>query len=220
MLSKLVNSLSWGLDVINPIPIDSQATIFYIDLRHYEWDVNDGWTKIEGEYSYHITFDAPAQSALREQLTWLQTQMKCDVPSIHIDWFIARASTPPLYHELLSLPLWVTVEYRTRLVQQPGIPQRGPKIEGPWLWVVLPERRLSSDTDLLSEASRGAVTEAEIATHGATAGNTVGDAVWISHRLPSTGEHNVEQMLGGRIDGASIYGTATFRACLKKKKVV
>ena len=92
----------------------------------------------------------------------------------------------------------------------PGFPKGDPKIEGPWLWVVLPERRLSSDTDLLSEASRGAVTEAEIATHGATAGNTVGDAVWISHRLPSTGEHNVEQMLGGRIDGASIYGTATF----------
>ena len=40
-LSKLVNGLSWGLEVINPIPIDPQATIFYIDLRHYEWDVND-----------------------------------------------------------------------------------------------------------------------------------------------------------------------------------
>ena len=37
-LYKLVNSLSWGLDVINPIPIDPQGTIFYIDLRHYEWD--------------------------------------------------------------------------------------------------------------------------------------------------------------------------------------
>ena len=53
-LYKLVNSLSWGLDVINPIPIDPQATIFYIDLRHYEWDVNDAWTKIEEEYPYHI----------------------------------------------------------------------------------------------------------------------------------------------------------------------
>ena len=31
--------------------------------------------------------------------------MKCDIPSVHIDWFIATASTPPLYHELLSLPL-------------------------------------------------------------------------------------------------------------------
>ena len=104
-LSKLVNSLSWGLEVTNPQPIDAQATIFYIDLRHYEWDRNDAWTKIEDEYPYHISFDAPAQSALREQLTRLQTQMKTDVPSVHIDWFIATASTPPLYHELLSLPL-------------------------------------------------------------------------------------------------------------------
>ena len=104
-LYKLVNSLSWGVTVTNPIPIDSQGTIFYIDLRHYEWDVNDAWSKIEEEYPYHIAFDAPAQSALRNQLGRLQTQMKTDVPSIHIDWFLATASTPPLYHELLSLPL-------------------------------------------------------------------------------------------------------------------
>ena len=113
-LYKLVNSLSWGLDVINPIPIDTQATIFYIDLRHYEWDANDAWSKIEEEYPYHIAFDAPAQLGLRNQLGRLQTQMKTDVPSIHIDWFIATASTPPLYHDLLSLPL-TDRELETRL---------------------------------------------------------------------------------------------------------
>ena len=113
-LYKLVNSLSWGLDVINPIPIDPQATIFYIDLRHYEWDVNDAWSKIEEEYPYHIAFDAPAQLGLRNQLGRLQTQMKTDVPSVHIDWFIATASTPPLYHDLLSLPL-TDRELETRL---------------------------------------------------------------------------------------------------------
>ena len=59
-LYKLVNSLSWGVTVINPVAIDRQQTIFYIDLRHYEWDVNDAWTKIEEEYPYHIGFDAPA----------------------------------------------------------------------------------------------------------------------------------------------------------------
>ena len=104
-LYKLVNSLSWGSTIINPIPIDPQATIFYIDLRHYEWDRNDAWTKIEEEYPYHIAFDAPAQTELREQLGRLQTQMNCVIPSVHIDWFLATASTPPLYHELLSLPL-------------------------------------------------------------------------------------------------------------------
>ena len=113
-LSKLVNSLSWGLEVINPQPIDPQETIFYIDLRHYEWDRNDGWTEIEGAYPYHIIFDAPTQTPLREQLTRLQTEMNCDVPSIHIDWFLAMASTPPLYHKLLSLPL-TDGELETRL---------------------------------------------------------------------------------------------------------
>ena len=104
-LSKLVNSLSWRLKITNPQPIDAHETIFYIDLRHYEWDRNDGWTKIEQAYPYHISFDAPAQLALRNQLGRLLTSMECNVPSVHIDWFIATASTPPLYHDLLSLPL-------------------------------------------------------------------------------------------------------------------
>ena len=127
-LYKLVNSLSWGVTVINPTPIDTQATIFYIDLRHYEWDVNDAWSKIEEEYPYHIAFDAPAQSALRNQLGQLQTQMKTDVPSVHIDWFIATASTPPLYHDLLSLPLTdreletrLEVDVARNLINAPGV---------------------------------------------------------------------------------------------------
>ena len=113
-LSKLINSLSWGSTVFNPEPINPQGTIFYIDLRHYEWDVNDGWTQLEGAYPYHIPFDAPTETALREQLGRLQTEMNCDVPSIHIDWFLATASLPPLYHDLLSLPL-TDRELETRL---------------------------------------------------------------------------------------------------------
>ncbi len=113
-LYKLVNSLSWGVTVTNPQPIDPQGTIFYIDLRHYEWDRNDGWTQIEAAYPYHIAFNAATQTALREQLGRLQTEMNCDVPSVHIDWFLATASLPPLYHDLLSLPL-TDRELETRL---------------------------------------------------------------------------------------------------------
>ena len=113
-LYKLVNSLSWGVTVTNPQPIDPQGTIFYIDLRHYEWDRNDGWTTIEAEYPYHVSFDAPEQSALKEQLGRLQTETKSDIPSIHVDWFVAQASLPPLYHDLLSLPL-TDRELETRL---------------------------------------------------------------------------------------------------------
>ena len=113
-LYKLINSLSWGATVINPKPIDPHGTIFYIDLRHYEWDRNDGWGLIETEYPYHIAFNAPAQTALQAQLGRLQTEMKCDIPAIHVDWFIANASLPPLYHNLLSLPL-TDRELETRL---------------------------------------------------------------------------------------------------------
>ena len=113
-LYKLVNSLSWGVTVTNPHPIDPQGTIFYIDLRHYEWDVNNAWTQIETEYPYHIPFDAPTQSALKEQLRRLQTEMKADIPAVHVDWFVAQASLPPLYHDLLSLPL-TDRELETRL---------------------------------------------------------------------------------------------------------
>ena len=127
-LYKLVNSLSWGSGIFNPQPIDPQATIYYIDLRHYEWDVNDGWTKIEEAYPYHISFDAPAHLALKNQLGRLQVQMKTDVPFVHVDWFIATASTPPLYHDLLSLPLTdrdletrLEVDVARNLINAPGV---------------------------------------------------------------------------------------------------
>ena len=113
-LSKLVNSLSWRLKITNPQPIDPHETIFYIDLRHYEWDRIDGWTKIVDTYPYHITFDAPEHLGSRNQLVRLQAATKTDVPSVHIDWFIATASTPPLYDDLLSLPSSVR-ELETRL---------------------------------------------------------------------------------------------------------
>ena len=130
-LSKLINSLSWGAIVTNPHPIDSRGTIFYIDLRHYEWDRNDGWTKIETAYPYHIPFDAPTQTALKAQLTRLQEEMKCDIPSVHADWFVAQASLPPLYHDLLSLPL-TDRELETRL--EVDVPQNLLNAPGVRVW--------------------------------------------------------------------------------------
>ena len=105
-LSKLVNSLSWGIDVINPEPIDPQGTIFYIDLRDYEWEAGiNRWTQIEQEYPYKNNFESPTQTHLHEKLMNLREEMNCEVPFVHIDWFLANASLPPLYHDILDLPL-------------------------------------------------------------------------------------------------------------------
>lgn len=104
-LSKLVNSLSWGREVVNPKPIDTAGNLFYIDLRDYEWDVrNDAWTQIEQAYPYQMSYDAQTQTALHEKLLTLQQETSSQVPFIHVDWFLATASLPPLYHNILALP--------------------------------------------------------------------------------------------------------------------
>ena len=104
-LSKLVNSLSWGFAIIKPQPIDAAETIFYIDLRDYEWDIRgDAWTQIEQTYPYAIEFEASTQAGLREKLTNLREEMNCEVPFVHVDWFLATASLPPLYYDILDLP--------------------------------------------------------------------------------------------------------------------
>ena len=96
----------------------------------------------------------------------------------------------------------------------PAFRTDAPKIEGPWLWVVLPgtEEHDLNEIDWLSEASGGKVTEVGIATHGATEGKSVGDSVWISHRLPPTGWNNIEDMLKRHIPDGVIYGSVSLHS--------
>ena len=54
--------------------------------------------------------------------------MKADIPSVHVDWFVAKASLPPLYHDLLSLPLTdreletrLEVDVNQNLLNAPGV---------------------------------------------------------------------------------------------------
>ena len=104
-LSKLINSLSWRVDITNPTPIDEAQTIFHIDLRRYEWNIRiDVWPQIEQAYRYSIAFDPETQAGLLEKLTQLQTETGSTVPYVHVDWFLATASLPPLYHDILGLP--------------------------------------------------------------------------------------------------------------------
>ena len=130
-LSKLVNSLSWGYTVVKPEPIDAQRTIFYIDLRDYEWDTRDAWTQIETAYPYVIEFDATTRPVLHRKFTALREEMDCEVPFVHVDWFLAVASLPPLYHDILSLP-----ETEAELERELGIDVAGNLRRAPGLRVM------------------------------------------------------------------------------------
>jgi tetratricopeptide (TPR) repeat protein len=95
-LSKLVNSLSWGRRVVVPRPIDEARSVFRIDLRDYQWN-EKVWEAILGVNPYGVS---PATGPARECVEFTQ----CRLPYVRGDWFVAAASRPPLYHDVLQLP--------------------------------------------------------------------------------------------------------------------
>ena len=82
-----------------------------------------------------------------------------------------------------------------------SLPADPPKIEGPWLWVILPtegvlgSKAAASERDYLSQASGGQITEQLIATEGATVGASVGNKVWAVGTLPRRGPNNINDMV-------------------------
>jgi hypothetical protein len=95
-LTKLVNSLSWGKRIVVPKAIDSERTLLRIDLRDYQWNEKN-WETVLGRNPYGIVFDSTAARFITEET-------RCPLPFVRADWFVAAASRPPLYHDLLQLP--------------------------------------------------------------------------------------------------------------------
>jgi tetratricopeptide (TPR) repeat protein len=95
-LAKLVNSLSWGGKVVVPRPVDPAGTVLRIDLRDYQWN-EKVWDAVLAANPYGVA--SPSEVA-RECCE----QTGCAQPHVRGDWFVASASRPPLYHEVLQLP--------------------------------------------------------------------------------------------------------------------
>ena len=97
----------------------------------------------------------------------------------------------------------------------------GGKIEGPWLWVILPTgggggaSAALSGIDFLALMSKNTVTELKIAASGATEGEPVGHSQWTLQKLSPTGGNNLNHMaiaagLGsGDINHHVAYGSIT-----------
>jgi tetratricopeptide (TPR) repeat protein len=95
-LSKLVNSLSWGRRVVVPRPIDPERTVYRIDLRDFQWS-EKVWEAVLAAYPYGIIPDTSQAKSIAEETG-------CRLAHVRGDWFVAAASRPPLYHEVLQLP--------------------------------------------------------------------------------------------------------------------
>jgi hypothetical protein len=97
-LFKLINSLSWDKDITLPTIIDKEQTILRIDLREYDWtDPTGTWETILAGYPYGVDFSGSAYARI-------QAMTSSRIPFIRADWFLAAASVPPLYHDILELP--------------------------------------------------------------------------------------------------------------------
>lgn len=96
-VTKLINSLSWGRRVAAPVAIDDAKTILRIDLRDYKWTAAI-WEKLAEADPYGIT--QPDNLKAKE----LYADTESILPHVRGDWFVATASKPPLYHEILQLP--------------------------------------------------------------------------------------------------------------------
>ena len=96
-LSKLVNSLSSKSRIVVPRVVDGEfGTVLAIDMRDYGW--NDWhWNEVLKTYSYGLKVSSQTATNI-----YRQTQTR--IPYLRADWFIAKASRPPLYHTLLNIP--------------------------------------------------------------------------------------------------------------------
>src|SRR5262249_52734830 len=92
---KLLNSLSSHPRLSKPEPVDATATILRIDLRACKWSAAQ-WEKLTGAYPYRLQTIAESKAFARYGET--------EVAALRADWFVATASRPPFYHDLLQLP--------------------------------------------------------------------------------------------------------------------
>jgi hypothetical protein len=95
-LSKLINSLSRNRTIIKPVSVDSAGNLLRLDLRDVKWN-SDIWKKLTDATPYAVVFDFPQATAVYDA-----TGTK--IPMLRGDWFVAAASRPPLYHDVLQIP--------------------------------------------------------------------------------------------------------------------
>ena len=95
-ISKLVNSLSWGKRIVKPEPIDPDRTILRIDLRDVKWNAKI-WERILEAYPYGLRVECRSTQ-------FCSDCTESPLPYVRGDWFVAAASRPPLYHDVLQIP--------------------------------------------------------------------------------------------------------------------
>jgi mono/diheme cytochrome c family protein len=117
-LSKLLNSLSRGPQVVAPVAIDPGELIYRIDLDDYRWTADrhiaelDVWELLVESNPYAIEYTEEIAEDIKAATGSL-------VPIMGGDWFITGASQAALYHQILGIP--PTLDELARTLEFDGI---------------------------------------------------------------------------------------------------
>ncbi len=105
-LSKAINSVSRQPDTVIPQPIDAERTVYRVDMRTVASGWDNLWTELVQRYPYGLRHDRGTDTdrSLRSISREIYDITGTMVPVLRADWFVARATRPPLYHTLLGLP--------------------------------------------------------------------------------------------------------------------
>ncbi len=103
-LSKLVNSLSWHARLTAPVVVPiahaptaaSSPVLLRVDIRAYKWNPRL-WDRAAAFNPYRLGNNSP-DARVCIHLTGTET------PFLRADWFVATASRPPLYYDMLEMP--------------------------------------------------------------------------------------------------------------------
>lgn len=110
-LSKTLNSLGRTSLITLPKAVggDSQADpaselVYRIDLRDFGWDVGQ-WQSAIVSYPYGLAYNDSDLRELTEDIEELVGDISSDgIPYLRLDWFVATATRPPVYHDLIGTP--------------------------------------------------------------------------------------------------------------------
>src|SRR5262249_11708513 len=86
-----------------PAELDRDQTVFAVDLRDLGWSGNV-YDEILSAYPYGLTHDRDDDQTIRTIAAEVYQLSGTDMPVLRVDWFVATASRPPLYHAIFELP--------------------------------------------------------------------------------------------------------------------
>lgn len=109
-LSKALNSLTTSREIVLPEAVPgTQETVYAVDLTELDWNRVDAqgtlWDKIVSFYPYGLKFDFVKDDERKNVWKDVAKWTGADIPYLRADWFVVTATQPPLYHELLRIPL-------------------------------------------------------------------------------------------------------------------